>query len=233
MNKIIAVLLSVVLFGSVATSAFASGESNCQPIYGGGQVCQNNLKFTINKLVQKPGTNNYVDNLTINDPRYNPSTNVTFKISITNTGNTEIDNLNVVDNFPQYLTFVAGVGNTNVGASQINFTIGKITAGQTLDFLITAKTADAGNLPNNQAITCVTNNVVATANDGTQASDNAQLCIEKSIPGTTTTTTTTNNTPILSKPTITTIPSTGPETDILFGLIGSGSLGYFLRRKTN
>ncbi len=224
MKKLVSLLFAGILFASVATNAYAGGESNCQPVYGGGQVCQNNIKFTINKLVQSPTKGgNYVENLTINDPRYQAGQNVNFKVSITNSGNTEIDNLNVVDNFPQFLTFVAGVGSTNVGASKINFVVGKISAGQTLDYIITAKAADADKLPANQAVTCVTNNVVATAPDGSNASDNSQVCIEKI---------TVSPTPeIMAKPMIKNVPATGPETDILFGLVSTGAIGMFLRKK--
>ncbi len=231
MKKFLTFVAAAVIFASIAPVANAGGNtSTCQPIYGGGQTCQSQIKFTINKMVQSPTKGgNFVDNLTVNDPRFGANQDVNFKISITNSGNTDITNLNVVDTFPQFLTFVAGVGNANAGASQVNFVIGKIKAGQTLDYTITAKTADDSQLPSNQAVTCVTNNVVATATDGTTASDNAQLCIEKQ-----TTTTTTANTPeIFSKPFVKNVPSTGPETDILFGLMSSGALGFYLKRKSN
>jgi len=233
MKKLFASLLSfAVVAAMVPTIALASGgESNCQVIYGGGQVCQQQIKFTVNKLVQKPGKGggDFVDNLTINDPRFSPGQNVTFKIVVENTGDTDISNLNVVDNFPQFLTFVAGVGSTNAGTSQVNFVIGTLKKGQKVEYLITAKTADASALPNNQAVTCVTNNVTATSPDGQQASDNSQVCIEKSVLGVTT-----PSTPqIFQKPTVNNIPSTGPETDVLFALVSSGALGFYLKRKSN
>lgn len=227
MKKLVLTILSIALTMFAVQTAYAAGSSSCQIIYGGGQVCQEQLKFTINKLVQKPGKGggDFVENLTVNDPRFAPREEVNFKISIKNTGNSDITNLNIVDTFPQFLTFVAGVGVANVGASQINFMVGKIAAGQTLDYVITAKIADAGSLPNNQAVTCVTNNVTATASDGTQASDNAQLCIEKQVLGAVPTP------QILEKPFVKQIPATGPELGALFGLIPVGALGFYLRKK--
>ena len=71
------------LFASTGSALAAGSESNCQVIYGGGEVCETKVKFTINKLVQNPGKGgNYVENLNINDPRLKPGQNVNFKIVI-------------------------------------------------------------------------------------------------------------------------------------------------------
>lgn len=229
MNKILSLFLSITAFLAISATAFAAGNSSCQTIYGGGQVCQEQIKFTINKLVQRSGKGggDFVENLTVNDPRYAPNQNVNFKIVVQNTGNTEIKNLNVVDNFPQYLAFIAGVGATNIGGSQVNFIIGSLPAGAKAEYVITARTSSDGNLPATQAVTCVTNNVVATATDGTSANDSSQVCIEKQVLGAAPTP------EIMAKPFVKNIPATGPEMGLLFGLIPTGALGFYLRRKTN
>ncbi len=227
MNKLFSLLIGAILFFTVSQTAYAAGESNCQIVYGGGEVCEEQVKFTINKLVQKPGKGNanYVENLNVGDPRYNPAQDVNFKIVIENTGDRDIENLNVTDTFPQFLTFVAGVGNTNKGASQINFIVGKLEKGKKVEYTITAKTADADKLPSNQAITCVINNVKAVSSNGSQAEDNSQLCIEKQVLGAVPTP------QIFEKPTVKQIPATGPEMAALFGLIPMGAAGIYLRRK--
>ena len=230
MRKITSLLLSIAALAIVASPSFSAGESNCQIVYGGGEVCPpKQVKFVINKLVEKPGKGggNFVENLTINDPRFAPNQNINFKIIIENTGNTDITDLNVADTFPEFLSFVAGVGNTNVGAKQINFIVGKLEKGKKMEFLITAKTAEADKLPSNQAITCVTNNVRATAPDGVSADDNAQGCIEKQVLGA-------QPTPqIFEKPAIKELPPTGPELGLLAALIPTGLAGIYLRRKAN
>ena len=227
MRKIVSLFLSLFAVALLANTAFSAGqESNCQIVYGGGEVCpEKKVKFTINKLVQKSGKGaEFVENLTISDPRFAPAQNVNFKIVVENTGDTDITNLNVVDTFPEFLSFVAGVGNTNVGAKQINFVIGTLKKGERTEFVLTAKTADADKLPLNQAVTCVTNNVKATAPDAAQAEDNAQLCIEKPVLG--------EKAPkILEKPTIKELPPTGPELAMLTALIPTGLFGIYLRRK--
>lgn len=227
MKKLFVLIALIVITLSAANSAYAAGNSNCEVVYGGGEVCNKEVKFTINKMVQKPTKGGeYVENLTINDTRFQPSQNVNFKIVITNTGDTDITNLNVVDNFPQFLSFVSGVGNSTAGASNVNFVIPTLKKGASVEYVITAKTADFSTLPSNQAVTCVTNNVVATSADGATASDNSQICIEKTIVST--------PTPVIfSKPSIKTVPATGPEMGALFGLIPTGLAGFFIRRKTN
>lgn len=216
------VAASALLAGSVYASGSGYGQSDCKTVYGGGNSCNSQLKFAINKMVQKPTKGGeYVENLTVNDPKYNPSSDVNFKIIIENTGDRDITNLNIVDNFPQFLTFQAGVGNSNVGAKQINFVVGTLKKGQKVEYVITARTANEGDLT--QAVTCVTNNVSATSSDGSQASDNSQVCIQKGTPAPTA--------EIMQKPTVTKVPATGPETDILFALIPSGALGFYLKRR--
>ena len=230
MRKIASLILSLAVVAVVANSSFAAGESNCQIIYGGGEVCPpKQVKFVINKQVQNVGKGggNFVENLTINDPRLTPNQNVNFKIIIENTGDSDITNLNVVDSFGEFLSFVAGVGNTNVGAKQINFVVGTLKKGEKMEFVITAKTTEADKLPANQAITCVINNVKATAPDGVSADDNAQVCIEKQVLGA-------QPTPqIFEKPAIKELPPTGPELGLLAALIPTGLAGIYLRRRAN
>lgn len=228
MKKILVLLLSVAVF-ALAAKAVNAGSSSCQLIYGGGEICQEQVKFIINKLVQKPGKGGgeFIENLTINDPRLAPNQNVNFKLVIENTGDRDIVNLNVLDSFPQFLTFVAGVGNANVGAGQVSFIVGKLERGKKAEFLLTAKTAEADKLPNNQAITCVTNNVQAFTSDGFTAEDNSQVCIEKSVLGAVPTP------QIFEKPTVKQIPATGPELIGLAALIPMGLAGIYLRRKAN
>ncbi len=213
--------------GSVNAAGYGYGQSTCETIYGGGEVCNKEIKFTINKMVQKPTKGGeYVENLTINDTKFAPSQNVNYKIVITNTGKEDITNLSVVDNFPQYVSFVSGVGTANAGASEVNFVIPSIKAGQSVEYVLTAKTADFNTLPANQSVTCVTNNVKATSTNGATAADSSQICIQKVVTAT--------PTPVIfDKPTVKTVPATGPELGILAGLIPTGLAGFFIRKKAN
>lgn len=222
------IVATIAIFFVAAGTVAAAGESNCQIVYGGGKVCPaEQVKFTINKLVQKSGKGGeFVENLTIGDPRFSPNQNVNFKIVIENTGELDITNLNVVDEFGEFLTFVAGVGNANAGAKQINFVVGTLAKGEKREFILTAKTAEEGLLPGNQTITCTQNMAKASVPEGSVAQDSAQICIEKRVLAETTL-------QIFEKQKVKEVPATGPELLGLFALIPTGIAGIYLRRKAS
>ena len=224
LNFAILTFFSLALAGAVSP-AFA----DCQPLYGGGQSCVTNFSFTINKLVQVPGKGGgqYVDNLSINDPKYSPSQNVNYQIVVTNTGSQTIPTLNVTDAFPQFITFVSGVGNYNKSTNTLNFTISNLEAGKSVTYTLTAKTADANKLPN-EGVICderVKNNVKGTDNNGGSDSDSSQLCVQKNVLGAT-------PPPVLPAPKIVTTPATGAEMLPLLTLIPGALGGLMLRKKS-
>jgi len=102
-----------------------------------------------------------------------------------------------------------------------------LTAGESKTFTVTAKTADQGQIPSDQGITCVVNQVMATSDNGQQSSDNSQFCIQKPVLGETK-----GGLKVFPAPAITTTPATGPEMLPLIGLIPSGALGFLLRKKS-
>ena len=209
------------------SSAFAAGESNCQIIYGGGQVCSQSVKFTINKLVQNPGKGGeYVDNLTANDNKYTAGKTVSFKIIVTNTGSTTLTNLSVVDTFPQHINFSAGAGSYDAGNKKLSFTVPSLAAGKSQEFVISGKVVDEGNLPSNAGITCVTNTVRAVDNSGATAEDASQVCIQKNVFGT-------PAPEVFQKVPVKQVPATGPELYSLIALIPTGLAGVMLRRKSS
>lgn len=221
-NFVILTVLSLALAGGLSP-AFA----DCQALYGGGQTCTSNFSFTINKMVQVPGKGGgqYVDNLSINDPKYSPSQNVNYEIIVTNTSSQTIPTINVTDTFPQFITFVSGAGNYNQSNNTLNFTVSNLDAGKSVTYVLTAKTADENTLPNMQGITCVINQVSATDTNGDLNSDSSQLCIQKNVLGAT-------PPPVLPTPKIVATPATGPEMLPLLSLIPGGLAGLMLRKKT-
>jgi len=232
MNKAIRASISIGLaittLGFItAASSYAAGTSNCQIVYGGGEVCESKIQFTIDKKVQAPNKGGeFVDNLTINDHRFIPGNNASFKIIVKNTGDATIEKLNVTDTLPAYLTFVSGPGNYNESNRTLSYTIDKLEKGKTHEqtFVVTIATAD--NLPANQGIVCITNEAMATDNKGTQAKDAASLCVQKETTGAKPTPQVFEKTPVKK------IPETGPEMLPLLGLIPAGLAGIAMRRKS-
>lgn len=210
-------ILSLAFVGAVSP-AFA----DCQPVYGGGQTCTS-FNFTVNKTVQVPGKGggNYVDNLGVNDAKYSPSQNVNYQVTVTNTGTQTIPTLNVSDVFPQFITFVSGVGNYNQSNNTLNFTVNNLEAGKSVTYILTAKTADANSLPNNQGIACVINQVSGTDQNGQTQSDSSQLCIQKAVLAA-----------VAPAPKIVTTPATGPEMLPLLALLPGGLAGFIIRKKS-
>lgn len=199
------------LLGS-STLAFGAGTSNCQVIYGGGEVCPPEVKFTIDKKVMSPTKGgNLVDNLSVNDPHFTAEQNVTFQITVKNTGSKEVT-LNVEDVMPPHLTHVSGDLSNSV----------TLKANEEKVLTIVAKVVGNENLPANQSVVCVTNVARAKDNSGATAEDSAQLCIEK-------------GSKVVMQPKIPAknIPDTGPEMLALAILPPLGAAGLYLRRKAS
>lgn len=240
-------LLSLTFVGTVE----AQTVTNCNPTYGGNNCSTTGL--LLDKKVKHPQQNQFVENLNQNDPKYTANQDITFRMAVTNPGQTELKNITVVDTLPNYLTAVKST-NSQISGNTVTHTIDSLKAGETKHFDIAAKIVDTANLPTNQGTTCVTNQAVA--NTGSLVSeDTSTYCIqtvtnvtnvpttstgvvvnpEPKTPGQSTTTvpgtTTKGGLPVYPKTNTTTTPSTGPETLALAGLLPSGALGYFLRRK--
>ena len=232
MNKTKTLILSTlvaVAFLLSAPAVFAA--TTCTPIYGGGQSCVQSGNLLIDKKVQNPQNNAFVDNLGVNDPRYAPNQKVNFQITVTNTGSTTFGKVSIQDTLPQYV-FLAN-GNTSMEVTDL-----KPNDSRTI--MLVGQVVDASQLPANQSVICVLNQVTANA-DNQNSSDNAQFCIEKAGQSVTVTTQPAATTPsgttkggikVFPQSTVTKTPPTGPEAFALFALIPSAGLGYFLRKRS-
>jgi uncharacterized repeat protein (TIGR01451 family) len=224
MQKLITLFaLTLVLFALKPQNAFA----DCSQMYGGGVSCPT-YSFSIQKLVQKPGKGggSYVNNMSINDPRYSPGQKVNFQIVVKNTGSQAISNINVVDSFPQFVSFVSGPGNFDNSTKALTFNIVNLNAGQTAKYTLTGKIADSNIMPSDQGVLCLINQATATDNNGNADSVSSQFCVEKQVLGT-------KVPQVLPAPQVTKTPATGPEMLPLIGLLPGGLAGFILRRKSS
>jgi uncharacterized repeat protein (TIGR01451 family) len=220
----LAIILMAIFSFVAPAKSFA--DTSCQPIYGGGQTCVTSGNVSLNKMVLNPQTNQFVDNLNINDPRYQPGFITTFQISVTNTGNSKISKISVKDVFPQYLTYSSGPGNFDSNSKTLSFEVDNLSANETRKFTVIGKVVDANQIPIDQGgVVCVVNQSTATNldNNSQAASDNAQFCIEKIAAG--------KGFPVVSTTTpITVTPSTGPESQHLLFITIGGIIGLILRK---
>lgn len=225
-KKIFATTLIAGAFLANASVINAAGTSQCQIVYGGGQVCQQQVKFTIDKKVLQPtkgGT--FVDNLTVNDTHFQPGSDAAFQITVTNTGDTTINQLTVVDTLPTFLTFISGPGNFNSANNTITYTINSFAPGATDQQTFVTRIADQSKFDKNQTVNCLTNSVNVNDNNGTSATDTSGLCVETPLA-------TVPAPKVFSSIPPKSIPNTGPEMLPLLGLIPVGITGFALRKKS-
>lgn len=224
MKSFLSIIFLLTIFSFVIPSKSFAGVS-CQPIYGGGQTCVTIGNAVINKKIFNPSTSVFVDNLGVNDPKYQPDYIVNFKLEVTNNGNTNIARVDVKDIFPQYVEWLSGPGNFDQKTKTLTFTMENLAPNETRVFLVIGKVVAINQFPNNQNLICVVNQAVATTVEGAISQDNSQFCIERKV-----TVTTKGGFPVLPPVPVYTSPSTGPEALALFSLIPAGLAGFALRK---
>jgi len=257
-NSAVAITLLMISTGSAFAAGTANyGSNQCQPIYGGGNSCVNTPQFEINKAVQNPQNQEFVDNLGVGDPHFVAGQIVPFKITVKNTSGDDLSNVVIKDVLPDFVEFSGGVGNFDANSKTLTINLDKLASNESRDFFVQAKVKSADQLPGDQNVTCVVNQSMIIVGDKT-SQDNSQFCIEKTIvtptpnnpgnpgnpntpnnPGTPGTpsnpvnpTTTKGGLPVFPPAQVKTTPQTGPEAFSLIALIPSAIGGVLLRRKT-
>ncbi len=234
-NKIFSftMLMAMTAIFSFVFAEKAFADISCQPIYGGGQSCVTTNNIIVNKTVLNPQTNQFVDNLSINDPKYQPGFITTFQISITNAGNNNISRIDVKDIFPQYVSFSSGDGTFDANTNTLTFSLNSLAPNETRAFSIIGRVVNAERIPVAPgSVVCVVNQAIAmNTNSQSQVSqDNSQFCIEKKISGEQAFK---GGFPVFPPQTMTVSPSTGPQTSALFSLVSALGAGVFLRMLAN
>lgn len=239
---IISLLIASVYYLFLTTPVFAQ---DCQAVYGGGQVCPIERKVAVNKTVMHPKTLQFIDNLTINDPRFAPNQIIPFQISVINSSKTTLPKVTVIDVLPQFTTFVSGPGNFNSTNQNLSFDVFQLQPDEIRTFTINAKALPLNGIQD-QAIVCVTNNVFSQI-DNQVAKDTAQVCIQKeaaqvvqqpgaALPGVSQVIpseqiVTKGGKPVLPQIITQQTPPTGAEALALAVLTPMGLLGAWLRKK--
>ncbi|MBI4058697.1 hypothetical protein HY404_00500 [Candidatus Microgenomates bacterium] len=159
---------------ALALSAFlvikpALAAVRCETQYGGGEVCVKTGELQINKMVWDPIQKKFVDNLGLNDHRFAPGEEVTFKLQIKNVGDATFAKVNVADTLPSMLTLAGG---------SLNFDISDLTVGKTEEREIKAKVVEDKQFPTNKNLICVVN-AAEVSGDNQKDKDTAQLCLER------------------------------------------------------
>lgn len=208
-------ILSLALFLSFSAKVYAEGNSTCQIVYGGGEVCPKNVKFTINKLIQNPlDGQKFVENLTLVDSRFTVGKDIIFQIKVKNTGSEKIDKIELTDALPSELLFVSGPGTYDSTKHTITIFVDSLEASKEAVYFINTQVV-------RESSNCTTNTVFAKINNGTSASDSVNFCLESST------------SEVKPKVEIKSIPETGPEVSLLATLPALLGAGFYLRKKSN
>jgi len=217
MNILKIILFAILLLITVPQQAQASGT--CSGFYGGGyKGSESCARITIDKKVLKPGSKDYVDNLSLLDPKYHSADTVVFQIVVQNTGSEDLTDLQVVDTLPQYVSFVSGAGSYDKNTNKLSFTIASLKAGESQTFYVSTKAADNITFNNNGTV-CTTNNVRAEKKDKAAAEDSSSFCIERVLKV---------QPPVLG---LKETPPTGPADAALPILVSMAGAGMYLIKK--
>jgi uncharacterized repeat protein (TIGR01451 family) len=182
MKKQLAVLLS--MLGLLYTFGTQKVSADCDY----GQSCPPPANLTVNKYVKNPITNVFVENLGSTDPTFSPGSTVTFKLSIKNGSGETFSPVEVIDQFPDYMTYVSSSvqGSYDAGKRRLVIKLENLIAGESRNIEVTAKVADRSAFASDRDFFCVSNFTSVTAParpDGDN--DTAEFCITTRVGGAT------------------------------------------------
>jgi hypothetical protein len=218
---LISMFVAAAILGFAATTVKADSCGQ----YGQYGGCPPAESIIVNKLVgkvvvvSKDGqTIQYVDNLSLTDPRFKAGDIVMFQVKVKNgnsDANSVLTNVKVVDKVPTYLTPLEGPGNYDSTTRLVTFYIPQLQSNEerTYTFKMQVVSVDALNSIAEGA--CQSNKAEAWAGNA-YGTDMAQFCVEKVVP-----------------PGVTQVPSTGPEDVIpaVMATISALGAGIFLKKK--
>lgn len=194
--------------------------ADCIGQYGQyGSPCPS-YAIVVDKMVGKPGTSNdatiyeYVDNLSVSDPRFKPDQIVFFKVKVKNTSTAKLVGMEVRDTVPSYLDPLEGPGTYNSTTREVVWNAGDFNVDEEKVYYLKMRVLTQTSLPADKGLFCVSNFVKASSSNAYD-DDTAQLCIEKQVSA--------------KK-----VPSAGPELGLLLlagNLIGAG-IGLKLRKNS-
>lgn len=168
-----------------------------------GEVCIYTGELQIDKEVWDVEDELWVDNMGINDYKFAPSEEITFKLKIKNVGDKTFDKVYVKDTLPDYLELISG---------DLEFEIDDLDPDETVEREIRVRVVSADQFPDGATI-CVVNTGETWSNDESDK-DTAQVCLEEKVLG------------------VTVLPPTGPGGWLLilpFSLL-AGLIGVYLRK---
>lgn len=138
-------------------------------------------EISVDKKLRSIGDTQYFDNIEALKKTFFENDVVEFQVKIENIGNETVSNIKVKDTLPKYLALIFYPGILNKDTNVIEWSIDKLEAGQSKNYLIRAKINGSAQIANT---TKQTNNAKVTVDELTD-SDNASYFIGSStVPAT-------------------------------------------------
>lgn len=163
-------LLAIVLISLFFAPTMLFAAVRCEIQYG-REVCVRTGQLQIDKEVLNPQEKKFVDNLGINDHKFAPGEEITFKLRIKNVGDATFGKVRVQDTLPQLVELSSG---------QLTFELPDVTAGKTEEREIKVRVVGADKFPVDKNVICVVNAGEAQV-DSERDRDTAQFCLEKKV----------------------------------------------------
>jgi len=190
MKKINLLIKGLIIGGILGLLIFPRIVSGrCVEQYGGGEICYEG-EISLDKVVRHPEEDKYVDNLYANNATYSPNQEVIFKLTIKNTGEDDLYDIEVKDFLPDYLYFTSTPDGWDDKTA--TWKIDHLSPGESKTYELKAKVVTENDLPEGDGTYCVTNSGEAKKDDKS-AGDTSQLCISNKVLGMTTIPKTGNN----------------------------------------
>src|SRR3989344_2169343 len=142
---LISVLLSIFVFFIFTSIASASYGEEKPPT----------PRIMIEKWVWNPASNSFVENLSVNQFLFLPDQDVKFKVEVKNTGDKDLEKVEVTDKLPKEVSFVSGPGSYDKEKHSLTFIIDKLNKGEAKSYELTVKVKKAEDLPSN--VFCMSN----------------------------------------------------------------------------
>lgn len=154
----------------------AQAAVRCETQYGGGTVCITTGALQINKKVWNPDSGSFVDNLGLNDRKFAPGDEITFRLYVKNVGDTRLNSVHITDTLPDFFTLVSG---------SLSYDLSNLDPNQTDEKEIKVKVVPASKLPGGQKIVCSNQTInTAEARSGDNSDkDTTQVCLERKVLG--------------------------------------------------
>lgn len=244
MRKNLAFFLSLVAFFYLFINSAKAQTANCNPLFGGGQVCDKHPDLSIDKQVQDPQTKKYTDSLNTVSNFIDSNQSLVFRITIKNTSNKALSKIELTDTLPSSLIYKSGDGKFDSKTHKLTDTIDKLDKGQSKSYTINTS-VNRDQLLKSSACSI---NQASISQANKKGSDYVKICINisqssqnslparKDVAGQTTKggmTTTKGGLPVFSnKKAPVKTPDTGPEMVGIIGLPVLAGVGYFLRKKS-